>query len=733
MASTVRLRRASWLRYIRRMHRRVPVLKKIPLESLAIIGLLILVNIVVWIAVAIVLRYNPTLAPNAVLAWSLGLRHAFDADHISAIDLMTRRLLATGQKAVTVGTFFSLGHSTIVIITSIVVAATAAAISARFDNFSRIGGIIGTSVSAAFLIVLGLMNLYILYKLIVQLKKVLSLPEGREDEMWKIEGGGVLFKILKKMFKLIDRYPMEDVSLGSGMCLLDTADGALMLALYIQPASNFLPPKADAEPRVGDEEAAGVENELDGEPREGNHRDPIAFLYYSIVLTCLTVMVAIVIGVIQVLSLILNVASPTGNFWDGVETAGEYYDVIGGGIAGCFVVVAVLSVFAYKPWRKWIIGRYGKGLVLQQAGGAQAVTVSLEDLKNGSVSPETLQEAFGPESLGILIVKGVPEEFPKLRRQTLSYSSYLGNLPNEALEKLENPKAKYLTGWSLGKETLKNGQVDTLKGSYYANCAFYVDPSLDCARPTAEFSEDTFPEYLSPNLWPDEKLLPGFRSSLEDLCRLIIDVATLVARECDKFAAAEIQGYPEGYLEHVVSTSSTTKARLLHYYPQDGSAGQEEGGSGNEDDWCATHLDHGCLTGLTSAMFVDELESRPVLPELKNLVDGRLPALQELAASPDPEAGLYIKSRTGETVQVRIPRDCIAFQTGEALERITAGRFKAVPHFVRGVRAEASGGKIARNTLAVFTQPNLGEEVDIKQHITFGEFARGIVAKNTVS
>ncbi|EEY17624.1 conserved hypothetical protein [Verticillium alfalfae VaMs.102] len=109
-----------------------------------------------------------------------------------------------------------------------------------------------------------------------------------------------------------------------------------------------------------------------------------------------------------------------------------------------------------------------------------------------------------------------------------------------------------------------------------------------------------------------------------------------------------------------------------------------------------------------------------------------LPPLEELASSPDPAAGLYIKSRTGETVQVKIPRDCIAFQTGEALERITDGKFKAVPHFVRGVRASVSDGRVARNTLAVFTQPNLGEEVDIKQHLTFGEFARGVVAKNTV-
>lgn len=98
----------------------------------------------------------------------------------------------------------------IVVITSIVVAATAAAVSDRFDSFSTVGGIIGTSVSAAFLILLGLMNAYILYKLYKQMQKVLNLPEGREDEAWKIEGGGILFNVLRKMFKVINRYDCSD-------------------------------------------------------------------------------------------------------------------------------------------------------------------------------------------------------------------------------------------------------------------------------------------------------------------------------------------------------------------------------------------------------------------------------------------------------------------------------------------------------------------------------------------
>ncbi|KAJ5542206.1 hypothetical protein N7535_004629 [Penicillium sp. DV-2018c] len=387
------------IRSAERSHNKMPGIRKIPLRAIGIIALVAFINILVWVAAAIVLSYHPSLVSTAALAYSLGLRHAFDADHISAIDLMTRRLLATGQKPVTVGTFFSLGHSTIVIITSIVVAATAAAVSSRFDSFSTVGGIIGTSVSAAFLILLGLMNAYILYKLIKQMQKVFSLPEHRADEAWKIEGGGVLFAILKKMFKLIDRpwkmYPLgilfglgfdtssEIALLGissieaakgtsfwvililpalftAGMCLLDTIDGALMFALYIQPAANFLPKRPVS--TVSDTSStASTPDELP--QSRNNHRDPVAFLYYSIVLTTLTVLVAIVIGVIQLLSLILNVTDAKGPFWDGVEVAGEYYDAIGGGICGCFIIFGGLSVWVYKPWRRWMDRRHGKTAV----------------------------------------------------------------------------------------------------------------------------------------------------------------------------------------------------------------------------------------------------------------------------------------------------------------------------------------------------------------------------------
>ena len=265
---------------------------------------------------------------------------------------------------------------------------------------------------------------------------------------------------------------------------------------------------------------------------------------------------------------------------------------------------------------------------------------------------------------------------------------------------------------------------------------------------------------------------------MQELCTLIIEVAVLVARACDKYAQEKIPGYKPGYLEHVVESSVSTKARLLHYFPVNrlpsttaginagapigaGEEGEDEGydedeedeldeeedeaveladegqANGDDDDWCAMHKDHGCLTGLTSAMFIDENANRPIAQPTPNPPyghfepnyesNGHLATLPELTSSPDPDAGLYIHSREGDVVKVNIPKDCLAFQTGEALEIITKGRFKAVPHFVKGPKAVSHGGKVARNTLAVFTQPNLWEKVG---DTDFAEFARSVVERN---
>ncbi|TDZ40719.1 High-affinity nickel transport protein nic1 [Colletotrichum trifolii] len=347
-----------------------PFLRGIPPATIRIITLLVLINVTIWIIAGIILHFQPALISPAALSYVLGLRHALDADHISAIDLMTRRLIASGQRPVTVGTFFSLGHSTIVIVTCVVVAATSGALRDRFDGFTRVGNIVGTSVSAAFLLILCAGNGWVLYKLIRRLGVVLDqerrraltgeIPEDDENDAatdLKLEGEGFLAGVFRKVFRVVDRpwkmFPLgilfglgfdtssEIAILGlsslhgaqgtsiwlilifpvlftAGMCLLDTTDGALMMALYTS--------KAFA-------------------------RDRVVILYYSIVLTGITVLVSAFIGIIQVLSLIQNVASPEGSFWDGVDAIGEHFDIIGGSICGLFVIVGLGSVVIYRPWR----------------------------------------------------------------------------------------------------------------------------------------------------------------------------------------------------------------------------------------------------------------------------------------------------------------------------------------------------------------------------------------------
>lgn len=103
------------------------------------------------------------------------------------------------------------------------------------------------------------------------------------------------------------------------MCLIDTIDGALMMTVYTSTSLA---------------------------------RDIIAILYYSIVLTAITVLVATCIGVIQLLMLVANVAKPQGPFWDGMDVVSDHYDIVGGAICGAFLIFGVLSVIVYKPWRR---------------------------------------------------------------------------------------------------------------------------------------------------------------------------------------------------------------------------------------------------------------------------------------------------------------------------------------------------------------------------------------------
>jgi nickel/cobalt transporter (NiCoT) family protein len=128
----------------------------------ALYAFLIAANCAVWAWAWLSFLHQPTLMGTAFLAYLFGLRHAFDADHIAAIDNVVRKLMQEGKYPVSVGFFFAIGHSTIVVLASIAIAATAAAMQGRLEVFHDLGGTIGTAIAALFLLVIGLANLFVL-------------------------------------------------------------------------------------------------------------------------------------------------------------------------------------------------------------------------------------------------------------------------------------------------------------------------------------------------------------------------------------------------------------------------------------------------------------------------------------------------------------------------------------------------------------------------------------------
>src|SRR5271169_1710853 len=117
----------------------------------AIYCVLIVANVLAWLWALIAFHDYPVLIGTALLAYTFGLRHAVDADHIAAIDNATRKLMQEGKRPVAVGLFFSLGHSTIVVLASAAIALVAAGLEGRFNSFKAVGGVVGTLTSVVFL------------------------------------------------------------------------------------------------------------------------------------------------------------------------------------------------------------------------------------------------------------------------------------------------------------------------------------------------------------------------------------------------------------------------------------------------------------------------------------------------------------------------------------------------------------------------------------------------------
>lgn len=314
---------------------------------------LIATNIAVWAWTMTIFQDFPVLLGTALLAYTFGLRHAMDADHIAAIDNATRKLMHDGQRPLGVGLYFALGHSTVVMLASAAIALTASAIETHFAQWRQIGGAVGTTVSAGFLFAIAAANVTVLVAVYRTFRRVRNGGDYVEEDLdLLLARRGLLSRLFRPVFRLVRKswhlYPlgllfglgfdtateigvlgMSGASVANGlpvwtimafpalftagMCLVDTTDSVLMLGAYNWA---FL--------------------------------KPIRKLYYNLTITTVSVMIAVVVGGIELLGVIGDQLGLDRGFWRVVANLNSHFGSLGFVIAGLFIASWIVSVTIYR-------------------------------------------------------------------------------------------------------------------------------------------------------------------------------------------------------------------------------------------------------------------------------------------------------------------------------------------------------------------------------------------------
>ncbi len=326
-------------------------------KAIGITILLLAFNLGTWMWAFITLRNNPLLMGTAFLAYGFGLRHAVDADHIAAIDNVTRKLMQEGKRPVAVGFMFSLGHSTIVILACVAIAATALAFKQQMDSIREVGGIIGTLVSAFFLFIIALINLVVLRSVYQAFQGVRrGEPYVEEDFNLLLARRGFLARIFRPMLRIISRswhmYPLG-ILFGLGF---DTATEIGLLSISATQASGGLPIWSILVFPALFTAGMSLIDTGNGILMLGAYGwafiKPIRKLYYNMVITLVSAVVALVVGGIEVLSLLADRLHLAGVFWNLIGGLNGHFGMIGYFIIGGLALSWALSLAIYK-WRRF--------------------------------------------------------------------------------------------------------------------------------------------------------------------------------------------------------------------------------------------------------------------------------------------------------------------------------------------------------------------------------------------
>jgi high-affinity nickel-transport protein len=316
-------------------------------------GLLIGANILAWAWALWAFRDHPVLLGTALLAYSFGLRHAVDADHIAAIDNVTRKLMQEGKRPIGVGFFFSLGHSTIVILASAVIAVTAFAFSRQLSAVHDLGGVVGTLVSAFFLLAIAVVNIVILIGIYRSFRRVRAGgPYLEEDLNALLAGRGFLARIFRPLFGLIRQsWQMYPLGLLFGLGF-DTATEIGLLGISAAAASKGLsiwsilvfPALFTAGMSLVDTTDSILMLRAYG----WAFAKPIRKLFYNMTITAVSVLVALIVGGIEALGLIADKFELQGGIWDVVGALNDNFGTLGYLIIAIFALSWIISMVVYR-------------------------------------------------------------------------------------------------------------------------------------------------------------------------------------------------------------------------------------------------------------------------------------------------------------------------------------------------------------------------------------------------
>ena len=319
----------------------------------AMYALLVGVNAGAWLWALAAFHRHPVLLGTALLAYAFGLRHAVDADHIAAIDNVTRKLMQQGKRPVAVGFFFSLGHSTIVFGLSVAIALTSVAIKDRFNSFQAIGGIIGTGVSAFFLLAIAAANLIILisvYRTFQHVKRGGQFVD--EDLNLTLAKRGFFGRLFRNLFRLIEHsWQMYPVGFLFGLGF-DTATEVGLLGIAATEATKGLPVWSILVFPTLFMAGMALVDTTDSILMLGAYGwafvKPIRKLYYNLTITLVSVLVALLVGGIEVLGLVGDQLKIHGAVWDLIGSLNRNFGMVGFAIIGVFAVSWAVSIGIYR-------------------------------------------------------------------------------------------------------------------------------------------------------------------------------------------------------------------------------------------------------------------------------------------------------------------------------------------------------------------------------------------------